>query len=167
MCTAIFLGDSAVGKTSFLQRASHSRIGRIQPTIGVDFAIYQTENVTVQCWDVSGSSRFEKVVPLFAQKCQVVVYMFDVSRPSTLERIKYWQGIIENLNSEHIHFLVANRFDLGNQCGKLSQIARKYPNLELLDGRYPHKVMEEIAERTRTMSVEVETTRQRCCFNLF
>lgn len=73
--TCTFIGDSGVGKSTLLEYENHHRL----PTVGVNMVCYQGEHLLLKCWDTSGQNKFKSVVRMFANKCDVVVYVFDAS----------------------------------------------------------------------------------------
>ena len=79
---AVFIGESSVGKTTLLRRASKDS-GRIVPTIGVDNALFDYDGVFFQCWDTSGQPQFRTVAKMFIEKSRLVIYMYDASKPET------------------------------------------------------------------------------------
>ena len=79
---AVFVGESGVGKTTLLRRASKDS-GRIVPTIGVDNALFDYAGVFFQCWDTSGQPQFRTVAQMFIEKSRLVIYMYDASKPET------------------------------------------------------------------------------------
>lgn len=164
--SAIFLGDSAVGKTTLLKRASEGVGVQIQPTIGVDNIFYRSADVTLQCWDTSGSNRFVKVIPLFARKCDMAVYVFDARRPQTLQNVRKWHKLVSSVEDPpKMHVLVANFVSEGQRVQM-----EGFEEFDVLDGRNPQDVMEEIITKICThresFDIELDTTRQQCCFGL-
>jgi hypothetical protein len=164
--SAIFLGDTAVGKTTLLKSASEGVGVQIQPTIGVDNIFYRSSDVTLQCWDTSGSTRFVKVIPLFARRCDMAVYVFDARRPQTLQNVRKWHKLVSSVEDPpKLHVLVANFVSEG-QCIH----PQGFEEFDILDGRNPQDVMEEIITKICThresFDIELETTRQQCCFGL-
>ena len=165
----IVVGESCVGKTSFLHHAIEGSFrDDITPTVGVDNILFRTKRYTLQCWDTSGNNRFEKVIPLFSETCQVAIYVFDVSRPETLERIHYWHNLI---STPPVNILLANRFDLTNRCGDLDDISQRYPEFILMDGRkHPKDILKNIISLSRTFvhkesfSIDSGNELQTCCF---
>jgi len=164
--TAIFLGDTAVGKTSLLKKASEGSDYGVQPTIGVDNIFYRSNDITVQCWDTSGSDRFAKVIPLFARNCDIAVYVFDARRPETLKNVHKWYNMTSTIEKPpKMHILVAN-FVNPNQHIQ----TEGFEEFEILDGRIPKDVMEEIISKVCThresFDIEIESVRQQCCFGI-
>jgi len=165
--TAIFLGDTAVGKTTLLKQASEGKTVQIQqPTIGVDNIFYRSADVTLQCWDTSGSNRFVKVIPLFARNCDIAVYVFDVKRPQTLQNVRKWHKLVSSIEEPpKMHILVANFVSAGHRVH-----IEGFEEFDVLDGRNPCDVMEQIITKICThresFDIELETTGQPCCFSI-
>ena len=170
--SAIFLGDTAVGKTTLLKLASEGATVKIQPTIGVDNIFYRSSDVTLQCGATSGSNRITKVIPLFARRGDMAVYVFDARRPRTLQNVRKWHELVSSVEDPpKMHVLVANFVSEG-QCVQ----TEGFEEFDILDGRNPRDVMEEIITKICThresfdieleTSKKLETTRQQCCFGL-
>ena len=163
----IFLGDQQVGKTTLLKSAIEGTpCSKIQPTIGVDNLFYYSSDVTLQCWDTSGSERFTKVIPLFARDCDMAVYVFDARRPQTLLNVHKWYNMTRNLDlPPKMHLLVANYVTAGQRVA-----TEGFEEFEILDGRYPQDVMEEIITKICTnresFNIERMSGRHVCCFGL-
>ena len=164
--SAIFLGDTAVGKTTLLKKASQGSAYGVQPTIGVDNIFYRSNDITVQCWDTSGSDRFAKVIPLFARNCDIAVYVFDARRPETLKNVHKWYNMTSTIEKPpKMHILVANFVNPGQRIQ-----TEGFEEFEILDGRIPKDVMEEIISKVCThresFDIEIESARQQCCFGI-
>ena len=54
----VFIGDSGIGKTTFLKRAIHEN-SETRPTVGVNSMVYISDDVKLHCWDTSGKQRFD------------------------------------------------------------------------------------------------------------
>lgn len=164
--SAIFLGDTAVGKTTLLKQASERSVVHGRPTIGVDNIFYRSNDVTLQCWDTSGSDRFVKVIPLFARNCDIAVYVFDARRPETLHNVRKWYKLVSSVEDPpKLHVLVANFVSEGQRVQ-----TEGFEEFDVLDGRNPCCVMEQIITKIYThresFDIELEMTRQQCCFGI-
>lgn len=165
--SAIFLGDTAVGKTTFIMRATEgASVAQQQPTIGVNNIFYRTGDVTLQCWDTSGSDRFVRVIPLFVRNCDAAVYFFDAREPHTLQNVHKWREIVCSIaDPPKIHILVAN-FVREGQCVQTVG----FEGFDILFGRNPRDTMEEIITKICThresFDIELKTTRRQCCFGI-
>lgn len=118
-CKVIFVGDSNCGKTSLISRFTSSSFNLdYKPTLGAD---YETKyfNVldvgyNVGFWDVPGDERFKVITQSYYKDANVVVVVFDLTRPSTLVNATKWmqEALTANLKSDPIRFLVGNKSDL-------------------------------------------------------
>ena len=167
--SAVFLGDTDVGKTTFLTRAcegSHTH-KLIKPTIGVDNIVFYNEKDVVRCWDTSGSKRFLNIIPLFVRRCDIAVFVFDVERPDTYKNIARWNSLVcncEDSPDEKIIIALKNKTEI---------LPSSYLGIDIVDGSYPREVMKEIFHRglrqkQHRASFDIETHGQqpRCCFSL-
>ncbi|CAD6973032.1 unnamed protein product, partial [Tilletia controversa] len=89
------VGDSQIGKTSLMVRYVEGSFNEdyIQ-TLGVNFmektiSIRNTE-ITFSIWDLGGQREFVNMLPLVCNDAVAILFMFDLSRKSTLNSIKEW-----------------------------------------------------------------------------
>ncbi len=116
------LGDAGVGKTSLRRRWMGESFKESHlPTIGVDFSvrIVHEENTEVefQIWDMSGQDLFRPVRERFLANSQAILYVYDVTNPLSLERLRYWNqearvAIGGDRYQNVCSLLVGNKIDL-------------------------------------------------------
>eukprot|EP00116_Pleurobrachia_bachei_P007870 sb/3468132/ len=97
----VLLGDSAVGKSSFIMRLCHNRFqAAFQPTIGVDFQVktmlVQNTVVSLQLWDTAGQERFRAITKSYLRRVDGVILMYDVTREASFKNIREWIQSIED-----------------------------------------------------------------------
>lgn len=131
----ILIGDSKVGKTSFLKLLQNSVNKKTVTTIGVDFAsLYYNINdtsVKINVWDTAGQDRFVNIVRSYFRSICSIILMFDVSKPESLINLEKWMQLIEYENScshKHPILLIGNKTDLGNKVDEfqLNSFINKY-----------------------------------------
>ena len=114
----VLLGDSAVGKTSILQRfLSDSCPAKHEETIGTDLS---TKNVCIgnrpvqlKLWDTAGNERFRGLIGSYLRDCSVVVIVYDISNRDTYLHTKQWlQDVRAERGMDAIIFLVGNKTDV-------------------------------------------------------
>lgn len=54
--------------------------------------------VTFNLWDLGGQSEFVKMLPLVCNEATAILFMFDLSRPATLNSIRGWFNQVRTLN---------------------------------------------------------------------
>lgn len=104
----IFIGKSGVGKTTLLRGAAHENVDAPPPTMGVDLVTCATDRGKLLCWDTSGQVKFRTIVGMFFKDCRVVVYVYDVSDPDSLDCIEEWYDHTPYKN-DRLLILVGNR----------------------------------------------------------
>jgi small GTP-binding protein len=115
----VFLGPSASGKTSIIQRYSRGHFFDQQPTIGTAFYSSDIETVrgrvSLNIWDTAGMERYKSLVPKYAKGAAAVIVVFDVTDLNSYSAAK--ELLIEspdNLETTFRTFFVGNKIDLGS-----------------------------------------------------
>jgi small GTP-binding protein len=100
MFKVCIFGDGGVGKTTLINRyltgvfESNSDI-----TIGVDFHIkkldIQEKRVSLQIWDFAGEDRFRFLLPSYVLGASGGVFMYDITRYSSLKNFQDWLDIFK------------------------------------------------------------------------
>lgn len=126
------VGDAQIGKTSLMVKYVEGSwdedyiqtLGK--PTIlgdpantndsaGVNFmektiSIRNTE-ITFSIWDLGGQREFVNMLPLVCNDAVAILFMFDLTRKSTLNSIKEWYRQGRGFNKTAIPFLVGTKYD--------------------------------------------------------
>lgn len=159
----VFLGDSGIGKTTFLKKSICDN-SRTIPTIGVVSMIYMSNDDKLYCWDTSGSPRFERVSMVFANSVDAIVYMYDVSRPETLKRVRYWRKLTEkNKKQSDLHILVGLKGDRQNCCS-----LEGFEDFLYVECPTEHQTLDTIIDiikfNQNKTAARQPCARQSCCF---
>lgn len=111
------IGDAQIGKTSLMVKYVEGSFDEdyIQ-TLGVNFmekaiSIRNTE-ITFSIWDLGGQREFVNMLPLVSNDAVAILFMFDLTRKSTLNSVKEWYRQARGFNKTAIPFLVGTKFDL-------------------------------------------------------
>jgi len=116
----ILLGDSAVGKTSLMERYVNKKFSlQYKATIGADFMTKEVEVddklVTLQIWDTAGQERFQSLGNSFYRGADCCILVFDVTIMKSFENLNNWRNeFIMQANitdQQNYPFIV-----LGNKC---------------------------------------------------
>ena len=106
----LFLGPPSVGKTSIIRRFAHDWFTEHHTTtIGVDVALKHVEleglgKVGLQMWDVVGQDRYKNSIQsLYYRNALGSAFVFDASRPETLNDIIDWKKELDERASLKIH----------------------------------------------------------------
>ncbi|XP_040430199.1 EF-hand calcium-binding domain-containing protein 4B isoform X1 [Cygnus olor] len=122
----IFVGNSSVGKTSFLRRFCEDRFfPGTAATVGVDYNVktitVDNTQVALQLWDTAGQERYRSITKQFFRKADGVIVMYDITAKDTFTAVKQWLISIEEGTGENVPVLL-----LGNKTDNEKE--REVPN---------------------------------------
>ncbi|MFX1570875.1 MAG: Rab family GTPase [Promethearchaeota archaeon] len=93
-------GAGGVGKTTLIRRFVTKVFDKdIKMTIGADFSIknvnVDSNTITLRIWDFAGEERFRVLLPSFAKGANGGIFMYDITRYSSIKEIHDWLSIFE------------------------------------------------------------------------
>ncbi|XP_064336426.1 ras-related protein Rab-27B isoform X3 [Camelus dromedarius] len=101
------LGDSGVGKTTFLYRYTDNKFNpKFITTVGIDFrekrVVYNTQGpngstgkafkVHLQLWDTAGQERFRSLTTAFFRDAMGFLLMFDLTSQQSFLNVRNWMS---------------------------------------------------------------------------
>ncbi|XP_030077494.1 ras-related protein Rab-44 [Microcaecilia unicolor] len=113
----LFVGDTNVGKTSFLNRLHDGLYRRdMTATIGLDYRIktltVDDKSFALQLWDTAGQERYHSITKQFFRKADGVIVMYDVTSRPSFVAVRYWIDCIkEKAGEEVLTLLLGNKID--------------------------------------------------------
>ncbi|XP_044299924.1 uncharacterized protein LOC123030225 isoform X2 [Varanus komodoensis] len=117
MYNVLFVGDSYVGKTSFLHRFQDgSFIANMTSTVGMDYRIkhlfVDNKYFALCLWDTVGQERYHSLTKQFFRKADGVVLMYDITSEYSFANVRYWLHCIqEGAGKGVIILLLGNKTD--------------------------------------------------------
>tara|TARA_B000000609_G_C24069067_1_gene290999 strand:+ start:226 stop:813 length:588 start_codon:yes stop_codon:yes gene_type:complete len=112
----IILGETNVGKTSYIKLYKHGFFNEIQPTIGVDYDVVivkkENENIKLKIWDTAGQERFRSIINRFYKNISGAIIFFDCTNIHSIQSIDYWENEIKQHVGEIPVVIVANKWSL-------------------------------------------------------
>ena len=117
MLKVAMLGEMEVGKTSMMVKYVEGTFDQdyIQ-SLGVTFEEktikVRNTNITFVIWDVGGQHQFRGLVPIACNDAVAILFMFDLTRMHSLERVKEWFKKARKENKTAFPFLVGTKYDL-------------------------------------------------------
>ena len=114
----ILLGDSMVGKTSFINRFfSEGFDPNLTSTIGLNertkIINYNKNKYKIQIWDTAGQERFESIPRQYYEKMDGVFLFYDITNEKSFNNIIKWlKDIYESGNDNLIIYILGNKVDL-------------------------------------------------------
>jgi len=121
------LGDSEVGKTSLMVRYIEGKFDEDYIcTLGVNFmekaVNIKNNEITFSIWDLGGQREFRGMLPRVCNDAVAILFMFDLSRKSTLLNVKEWfYQAKEHTTKSTIALLVGTKYDKFTSLSKDEQ----------------------------------------------
>ena len=114
----VLIGDSGVGKTSIFNRFdTNTYMDHYQMTVGGGFSNievrYQGQPVLLGIWDTAGQERFRNIVPMYFDRAEIILLVFDLTNPESFDNLREWVTLAQDKASQDVVFLViGNKSDL-------------------------------------------------------
>ncbi len=122
----VVIGEGAVGKTSLVMQFTEQKFTtQYIMTIGSNFALKLITSeelsiegktypdVRLQIWDLAGQPHFQAVRYPFYKGAFGIIYVFDVTRPESLERLDGWRKeITKQIPEDTPSIILGNKVDL-------------------------------------------------------
>ncbi|XP_062975404.1 ras-related protein Rab-3D [Elgaria multicarinata webbii] len=118
MFKLLIIGNSSVGKTSFLFRyADDSFTSAFVSTVGIDFkvkTVYRNEKrVKLQIWDTAGQERYRTITTAYYRGAMGFLLMYDISNQESFNAVQDWATQIKTYSWDNAQvILVGNKCDL-------------------------------------------------------
>ncbi len=129
----VFLGEGAVGKTSLVGRYVYDSFeGEYLATIGTDIHVKTIDikdtRVKLVIWDIAGQDDFAQLRKAYYQNASGAFFVFDTTRPETLERLDEWLDALFGVTGPIPLVLVENKVDLPTRLpkGHAEDIAKRH-----------------------------------------
>lgn len=164
----LLLGDGAVGKTSLILRFIENKFKEeYSVSLGVDFLTKKivfiddddiTRSVNLQVWDIAGQARHVSYSHLYLRGALGALYVFDLTRRSTLDQIQNrWQIQALKASPKHVGILIGNKADLERNRvlskNQLKQIAASMHVIDLIETSA--KTGENVNEAFQRLTTEI------------
>ena len=114
----IILGDSKVGKTSFIIRFTKNKFDETYlATIGVDYKdrIINIENKLYKLlfYDTAGEEKYKSIPKNYIKNMQGIILMYDITNKLSFDSIIDWISDVKEIKGENFPMiLVGNKIDL-------------------------------------------------------
>lgn len=132
-CKVVFLGDSAVGKSSISQRfCKNIFTGEHEVTIGGAYIQQKVQlkngaSLKLHLWDTGGEERFRAMAPLYYRDANAAVLVYDVANKQTFDSIKYWLNELDSKVKQDglVLALAGNKCDLPESKRQVTTLTAK------------------------------------------
>ena len=128
----IMTGEGGVGKTTLLYRYVEGRfVVDTLMTLGVQFFMKELEidgrKINLQVWDFGGQEHFRPLLKNYSLGARGALLLFDLTRPSSLERIDQWVNICRGGNPDIPIIFLGTKSDLTDSITVDDDFALKFP----------------------------------------
>ncbi|XP_054246706.1 EF-hand calcium-binding domain-containing protein 4A [Indicator indicator] len=113
----VFVGNSGVGKTSFIHRLCHgSFLAELNTTIGIDYQVkslmVDDTQVALQLWDTAGQERFRSICRQYLRRADGILVMYDSTAQGSFAAVRSWMSSLqEGIEDGAVVFLLGNKMD--------------------------------------------------------
>lgn len=113
----VFVGNSAVGKTSLLRRFCEDHFSPgIAATVGIDYRVktmnVDDSQVALQLWDTAGQERYRCITQQFFRKVDGVIIVYDLTAKESFLSVRQWLSSIEEAVADRVPvLLLGNKLD--------------------------------------------------------
>nr|XP_004610661.1 unnamed protein product [Sorex araneus] len=114
----VLVGNSSVGKTSFLRRFCEDRFSPgMAATVGIDYRVktvtVDNSRVALQLWDTAGQERYRCITQQFFRKADGVIVMYDLTARQSFLSVRQWLSTVEEAVGDHLPvLLLGNKIDI-------------------------------------------------------
>lgn len=118
MFKILIIGNSSVGKTSFLFRyADDSFTSAFVSTVGIDFKVKtvtrRDERIKLQIWDTAGQERYRTITTAYYRGAMGFILMYDVTNEESFNSVQDWVTQIKTYSWDNAQvILVGNKSDM-------------------------------------------------------
>ncbi|XP_072128361.1 EF-hand calcium-binding domain-containing protein 4A isoform X1 [Mobula birostris] len=173
MFKVVFIGNSGVGKSSFIHRYCYDRfLTETNATIGIDFQVkslvLDNTRVALQLWDTAGQERFRSISKQYFRKADGVVVMYDVTSEASFTAVRNWMANVqEGIDERAVICLLANKIDVLNSGTQRvskaegERLAKEYNTVFYeCSARSGYNIMEPLLQVARLLSEQEDRQRE-------
>ncbi|XP_037535715.1 ras and EF-hand domain-containing protein [Nematolebias whitei] len=131
----VLVGESCVGKSSFLKRAQSGKFALdIPASVGLDSCkwtvVVDGKPVVLHLWDTAGQERFHSITRHIFHKAQAFILMYDITSSQSFSAVSYWANSIQESAADNVTvLLLGNKSDHAEKQVKTEQgdiLAKEY-----------------------------------------
>ncbi|XP_075472448.1 ras-related protein Rab-3B [Ascaphus truei] len=121
MFKLLIIGNSSVGKTSFLFRyADDTFTSAFVSTVGIDFkvkTVYRNDKrVKLQIWDTAGQERYRTITTAYYRGAMGFILMYDITNEESYNAVQDWATQIKTYSWDNAQvILVGNKCDMDDE----------------------------------------------------
>ncbi len=156
----VLLGSVGVGKTSLTRQFVQNKFSdEYQSTIGVKVdkksINFSDGQVDLLIWDLAGEIFQSDLFKKYLQGSSGVIGVYDITRPSTYEKLQEVFNELDTSNSPLHKIILANKSDLAEDENYSNYIDRKHTYKFLTSAKTGENVNEAFTELARTILTSI------------
>uniref|UniRef100_A0A8C5LB66 RAB44, member RAS oncogene family n=1 Tax=Jaculus jaculus TaxID=51337 RepID=A0A8C5LB66_JACJA len=163
----VFVGDSNVGKTSFLHLLHHDSFATgLTATVGVDFRVksllVDNRCFALQLWDTAGQERYHSLTRQLLRKAEGVVLMYDVTSRESFAHVRYWLGCLQDAGADTaVILLLGNKMDCEEERQVPTEAGRRLAqelgaSFSECSAALGHNILEPMVNLARSLKTQEE-----------
>lgn len=124
----VLLGDSRVGKTTFLSQyipegknLNRSKVNDMEAKI----EILGNRKVDIQVWDLSGDPSYRAVSDIYFKKALGAFIFFDISNQASFSSLGSWVKDLTSVNPNCKIMIVGNKSDLRSKLTGIQSVSKQ------------------------------------------
>ena len=164
------VGEQSVGKTCIINRTIKNTFSQdLRPTVA-DVYKYPYKkngnNIEFEIWDTAGQETYRSLVPMYWQKANVIIVVYDITSSNSYDALEEWTRFIpETIFNSAVVLLVGNKLDLKNarviEYSKADDFSSlynftKYFEVSALSGEGINDVWDFIAETPEVQDISID-----------
>ncbi|XP_065070152.1 ras-related protein Rab-3-like [Rhopilema esculentum] len=116
MFKLLIIGNSSVGKTSFLFRyADDSFTSAFVSTVGIDFKVKTVfrndKRIKLQIWDTAGQERYRTITTAYYRGAMGFILMYDITNEESFRAVTDWASQVKTYSWDNSQVVL-----VGNKC---------------------------------------------------
>jgi small GTP-binding protein len=115
----VFIGDSAVGKTSlFMRFQSKEFSSEVPTTVGgacanVTIDLEDDRKIHLIVWDTAGQEKYRGIVPMYFNRAAFILIVYDIANRTSFESVPSWVTLSQSKSPDGVRLvLIGNKSDL-------------------------------------------------------
>lgn len=117
----IVLGDSAVGKSSFINRIKNNKFHELPSTLSIEYHSYITSvnnyTLRMQLWDTAGQEKFNAIINNYYKGTDVGIFLYSIDNEKSFINVENWFKNLKENNINTLNILIGNKRDKENEEG--------------------------------------------------
>lgn len=117
----IVLGDSAVGKSSLINRIKNNKFHELPSTLSIEYHSYITSvnnyTLRMQLWDTAGQEKFNAIINNYYKGTDVGIFLYSIDNEKSFINVENWFKNLKENNINTLNILIGNKRDKENEEG--------------------------------------------------